>query len=149
MCNCIDYVKNVPGSHKLPANVKDNPGRTGNLLTELNLKVGAPVVITTNHSKQKYREDGIVNGARGYVESIQVSKNDPEKVDVIWIVFNKETIGKLYRFEHKYLRKQFNPGHDLATPILPQRKNFTMKFGNVEYQRTNFPLSLAYAITAH
>ena len=24
-----------------------------------------------------------------------------------------------------------------------------MKFGNVEYQRTNFPLSLAYAITAH
>ena len=63
VCNCIDYVKNVPGSHKLPANVKDNPGRTGNLLTELNLKVGAPVVITTNHSKQKYREDGIVNGA--------------------------------------------------------------------------------------
>ena len=40
--------------------LKDNPGKTGNLETELNLKVGAPVVITTNHSKQKYREDGIL-----------------------------------------------------------------------------------------
>ena len=60
-CNSIDRVKNLPGERKLPENLKDNPGRTGNLLTELNLKVGAPVVITTNHSKPKYREDGIVS----------------------------------------------------------------------------------------
>ena len=31
---------------------------------------------------------------------------------------------------------------------MPQRRKFTVKFGNVQYQRTNFPLSLAYAITA-
>ena len=37
----------------------------------------------------------------------------------------------------------------MATPILPVRKNFKLKFGNVEYQRQNFALSLAYAITAH
>ena len=146
-CNSIDRVKNVPGLRKLPNKLKENPGRTGNLLSELNLKVGAPVVITTNHSKQKYREDGIVNGARGYVDSIQVSKDDPDQV--IWVVFNNESIGKLYRFEHNYLKKEFHPAHDRATPILPQRKNFTVKFGNVEYQRTNFPLSLAYAVTAH
>ena len=147
VCNSIDRVKNLPGDHKLPKSVKDNPGKTGNLQSELNLKVGAPVVITTNHSKQKYKEDGIVNG--GYVSSIQVSKIDPDKVEVIWVVFNKESVGKLYRFENRHLRKTFDPGHDQATPILPQRKNFTVKFGNVEYQRTNFPLSLAYAITAH
>ena len=91
--------------------MKDNPGKTGNLLSELNLKVGAPVVITTNHSKQKYREDGIVNGARGYVQSIQTSKENSDKVEIIWVIFNKESIGKLYRFEHNYLRKKFNPGH--------------------------------------
>ena len=73
----------------------------------------------------------------------------PEKVDVVWIVFNRESIGKLYRFEHSYLLKDYNPGHKLATPIFPTRKNFTEKFGSVEYQRTNFPLSLAYALTAH
>ena len=37
----------------------------------------------------------------------------------------------------------------MATPILPQRRNFKDKFGCVEYQRTNFPLTLSYAITAH
>ena len=148
-CNSIDRVKNLPGKQNLPESFKDNPGKTGNLLSELNLKIGAPVVVTTNHAKQKYREDGIVNGARGYVQSFQVSKDDPYKVEIIWVVFNKVSVGRLYRFEHNYLKKNHNPGHELATPILPQRKNFTVKFGNVEYQRTNFPLSLAYAITAH
>ena len=37
----------------------------------------------------------------------------------------------------------------MATPILPVRKNFKLNFGAVEYQRQNFALSLAYAITAH
>ena len=111
-CNSIDRVKNLPGPRKLPAKLNDNPGKTGNLLSELNLKVGAPAVITTNHAKQKYREDGIVNGARGYVQSVQVSKDDPDKVDIVWIVFNKESIGKLYRFEHNYLNNFFNPGHE-------------------------------------
>ena len=148
-CNSVDRRTNLPGQSKLSESLKDNPGKTGNLLTELKLKVGAPVVITTNHTKQKYREDGIVNGARGYVNSVQLSKDDPDKVEVIWVVFNKESMGKLYRFDHTYLRKDFDPGHEQATPILPQRKKFTLNFGNVEYQRTNFPLSLAYAITAH
>ena len=51
-------------------------------------------------------------------------------------------------FDHRHLRKGYNPGHENATPILPTRKNFKVKFGNVEYQRQNFPLALAYAITA-
>ena len=148
-CNSTDRLTNLPGNPNIPENIKDNPAKTGNLSTELILKVGAPVVITTNHSKQKYREDGIVNGARGFVQSIQVSKQDQENVEVIWVVFNKESIGKLYRFEHKFLKKHHNPGHELATPIFPHKRKFTLKFGNVEYQRTNFPLSLAYAITAH
>ena len=140
---------NLPGSNKLPDCLNDNPGKTGNLQTQLKLRINAPVVITSNHSKRKYREDGIVNGARGFVQAIQTSKSNPEKVDVIWVRFNNEDVGRLYRFEHNHLRKEFNPGDQLATPILPTRRNFKLKFGNVEYQRQNFPLSLAYAVTAH
>ena len=101
-CNSIDRVTNLPIGHKVPERLKKNLGKTGNLETELVLKIGAPVVITSNHSKQKYREDGIVNGARGYVKAITVSKDNPEKVYLIWVVFNRESIGRLYRFEYSY-----------------------------------------------
>ena len=149
ICNSVDRITNLPCGYDVPDKLKDNPAKTGNLETELVLKIGAPVVITTNHQKQKYREDGIVNGARGYVQSIQVSKQNPEKVDVVWVVLNKESAGELYRFEHNYLRNEHDPGHKRAILIFPQRRNFKLKYGSVEYQRTNFPLSLAYAITAH
>ena len=149
LCDSIDRITNLPGGQKVPERLKTNPGKTGNLETELRLKVGAPVVITTNHSKQIYREDGIMNGARGYVHLISVSKQDSEKVDIIWVIFIQETIGRRYRFDHSYLLKDYNPGNKLATPILPTRQTFTEKFGSVEYQRTNFPLSLSYALTAH
>ena len=148
VCNSLDMVTNLPG-RKLPNRLKDNAGKTGNLQTELRLKVGAPVLITSNHSKKKYKEDGIVNGARGFVQAIQVSKEESDKVEIVWVVFKKESIGQLYRFEKSHLRQNFNPGHKLATPILPERKTFKEKFGNVEYMRTNFPLALAYAMTAH
>ena len=113
------------------------------------MKIGAPVVITANHPKKKYREDGLVNSARGYVQAVQVDKSNPEKVDVIWVVFNDERVGKLYRFDHRHMRADFNPGHPNATPILPIRRTFKSKFGNIEYQRQNFALALSYAITAH
>ena len=90
-----------------------------------------------------------MNGARGFVHAIQVSRENPQKVEVVWVIFNNENIGKLYRFEHNHLRKFFDPGNKLATPILPSRKNFKLEFGNVEYQRQNFALSLAYSVTAH
>ena len=148
-CNSTDRVTNLPVGSKLPENVTENPGKTGNLHEDLKLKVGAPVVVTKNHSKQKYREDGIMNGARGYVQAIQTSDKDAERVEVVWIVFINENIGKRYRFDHKHLRQKFNPGHENATPILPSRSTFKINLGNVEYQRQNFALSLAYALTAH
>ena len=148
-CNSIDRVINLPVGNKLPEKLKENPGKTGNLQTDLKLKVGAPIVITTNHAKQKYREDGIVNGARGFVQAIQTSRDDQNKVEVVWVIFNNDSIGRLFRFEHNHLRKHFDPGHQMATPILPSRRNFKLKFGNVEYQRQNFALSLAYSVTAH
>ena len=93
-CDSIDRVTNLPSGNELPKDLKGNPGKTGNLQSELKLKVGAPVAITSNHHKQKYREDGIMNGARGFVQAIQVSKENTEKVEVIWVVFKNENIGK-------------------------------------------------------
>ena len=122
-CNSIDRVTNLPVGNQLPEKLKENAGKTGNLQTELKLKVGAPIVVTTNHSKQKYKEDGLMNGARGYVQAIQVNENNQDKIEVIWVVFKDENIGKRYRFDHSYLRQNFNPGHERATPLLPVRKN--------------------------
>ena len=79
VCNGIDRITNVPGQ-PVSKRLNLNPGQTGNLQQELRLKVGAPILITCNHSKKKYKEDGICNGTRGYVQAIQVSKNDPNKV---------------------------------------------------------------------
>jgi hypothetical protein len=148
-CNCVDRALDLPNGPRISEKDQQDLNKTGNLPKKLILKVGAPVVVTSNHSKAKYREDGIVNGARGFVQAIQVSKQNPENVKVVWVVFNNEKMERQYRFEHNYLRQEFNPGHPLATPILPERKKFSLKGGNIQYQRTNFALSLAYAITAH
>ena len=51
-CNCVDRVINLPGKANIPEKYQDNPGNTGNLQKELKLKVGAPVVITTNHPQK-------------------------------------------------------------------------------------------------
>ena len=118
---------NLPHGPKLSEKDQDNLGKTGNLPKKLRLKVGAPVIITSNHKKSKYRDDGIQNSARGYVSAIQVSKNYPDKVEIVWVVFIDEKIGKLYRQDHRDLRNGFNPGHPLATPILPERTLFTVK----------------------
>ena len=67
-----------------------NPGRTGNLEDQLKLKVGAPIVVTTNNVKQKYREDGLVNRARGFVQAIQCCKENPNRVEIVWVIFHNE-----------------------------------------------------------
>ena len=148
-CNSIDRVTNVPMQPKLSENERMNLGKTGNLPTTLKLKEGAPVVMTSNHKKRKYKEDGLMNGARGYVVAIQTDDKNPDKVKAVWVKFNDETIGRRYRAETYQLRHEFDPGHPLAVPILPERKTFNTGRGGIQYQRTNFPLSLAYAITCH
>jgi len=56
-CNSDDRIVNLPenihAKSKMSANIKDQPGKTGNLLTELHLKLGAPVIVTTHHPKLK------------------------------------------------------------------------------------------------
>ena len=60
------------------------------------------MTITTNSTIARYREDGIMNGAGGYIDYIQTSstksgsfsKKDPDFVEVIWFKFHNQTVGK-------------------------------------------------------
>ena len=46
-------------------NIFTPPQLTGNLAKSLLLKVEAPIILTVNHTKAKYCEDGIVSSAGG------------------------------------------------------------------------------------
>ena len=98
-------------------------------------------MITSNHSKQKYKNNGIVNGARGYIDSIQASKKTPEVAEVIWVRFTDDKIGQLLRKDSMFLLKDHKPNDPLAVPITKQKKQFSVK-GNVNWMREQFPLTL-------
>ena len=136
-------VKNLPPiSSKLPLT------RTGQLESEIVFKEGAPVMITSNHREQKYKNNGIVNGSRGYIDSIQSSKDNPDVAEVIWVRFHDDKTGQLLRIDNRALLQQHKPKDDKAVPIMKQKKQFSVK-GSVKWLREQFPLTLCYAITAH
>ena len=90
----------------------------------------------------------MVNGARGFVDSIQANKEDPDVAEVIWVRFNDDAIGQLLRTDSKGLLNQHKPNDPLAVPIIRQKKQFSGR-GNTEYLRDQFPLTLCYAVTSH
>ena len=144
--NSSDVSTNRRNAPKLPENLPHT--QTGQLESKVILKKGAPVMITSNHTEQKYKNNGIVNGSRGYIDSIQVAKDNPDQVEVIWICFNDENTGQLLREDNKHLLKQHKPNNPLAVPIKRQKKQFQVK-GSTSWLREQFPVTLCYAITAH
>ena len=126
--------------------------RKGQMMKNLVMRVGAPVAITTNHTVKRYKEDGLTNGAYGYIDFIQHSDDDEDMVEIIWVRFRDERVGKRhYKAETRRLRprKYGHLIHEESLPILPARKQFEARQGNDIYMRKQFPLTLAYAITAH
>ena len=144
--NAIDKSTNIHNapkvSEKLPLT------RTGQLPTKILFKEGAPVMITSNHSKSKYKNNGIVNGARGYIDSIQPSSLDPDVAEIVWVRFHDDKIGQLLRIDSVSLLKHHTPNDPLSVPITKQKKPFKIT-GNIEYLRDQFPLTLCYAVTSH
>ena len=106
-------------------------------------------MLTVNHKKSKYREDGLCNGARAYIDSFQFTEENETEIKYIWVVFRDENIGKQLRYDNRHLLQSHQPNHDLAVPIEVCKIKFNIASGNVNYQRTQFPAVLAYAITAH
>ena len=148
VCHSQDTTLNI--SNVAPLS-KDLPyTRTGALPGELRIKVGAPVILTCNHKIRRWKEDGLTNGQRGYIEFIECDPDNEEEVQIIWVVFHDRQAGSQYRAapEHRKLRRDQNLS-EFATPILPTKRSFKMKAGHIEYQRKQFSLTLAYAITVH
>ena len=139
----------VPTNMKNPPPLKENAPltETGQLQTKFIFKQNAPVMITSNSSQKKYKNNGIVNGARGYIDSIQPSKENPQVADVIWVRFNDDNTGQLLRQDNLVLLREHRPVDPLAVPIKKQRKSFKQK--NVSWTREQFPLTLCYSITSH
>merc|ERR1711942_135164 len=88
--------------HPYPKSTKSGKDEA-QLSSNLILKRNAPVVITCNHSEAKYRDDGLNNGARGYIDSVQPNKDNPKLPEVVWVVFMDERIGNRLRQDKKYL----------------------------------------------
>ena len=123
----LDRCTNLESPPEVPS--KLSLTQTGGLEFKIALKVDAPIVITSNHPQSKYKEDGIVNGARGYVDSIQVSKNDPEKIEVVWVVFKDKNVGKLLRYDYRNLKKMHKPNDENAIPIVrPKKRVYNSKW---------------------
>ena len=119
-CHSTDRTLNASDDIKLPKNLPYT--QTGSLPAELRIKVGAPIVITMNHKKKLFKEDGIINGATGHIEFIEVSESDPDEVTVIWIVFNKKENGAVYRAQPEHLKLRKNlPLSEYAPQYYPQR----------------------------
>ena len=121
-------------------------------MLNLIIRRGAPVMVTLNDKTPRYKEDGIVNGATGYIDFIQTSKEDEDQVEIIWVVFQNKDIGAKYYKREKFNlrpRKDVNL-HERAIPILPVRKAFDVKqTGPLQYVRKQFPLTLCFAQTSH
>ena len=147
ICSSRDQSTNLSNPPELPSNL--NYTETGNLEKSLRVKVGAPIMLTVNNAKSKYREDGICNGARGYIDSFQLAKGSSTEVENIWVVFKDENIGKQLRFDSQHLLRNHKPLNQKAVPIEVSKIRFNVGSGNVSYQRTQFPAVVAYAVTSH
>ena len=150
VCLSDDKITNKDKHTAVPETVSQS--QTHGMIKNLIIREGAPVMITNNHKTARYKEDGIVNGAKGYIDYIQMSKKNPDIVDIIWVVFQNEEVGqRCYRREKMHLRPRGSEDylHERALPILPSKRSFQVQQGNLHYVRKQFALTLAYAMTAH
>lgn len=105
---------------------------------------GLPRVIyfTTNARVMLIRNiltsDGLVNGAQGYIKSINFTTDNKNMPQSISVIFDNPNIGKLYNCNSS----------TNAIEIKPLTVKFYGKQG-LEIERTQFPLIPSYAITIH
>ena len=99
-------------------------------------------MITSNHPKAKYKNNGLVNGARGQVDSVQMSKDDPNVVEVVWVRFCDNKVGQLLRNDSKHLLEQHKPNDPFAVPILRQKKQFHLSMHVYSLKRTSHSIHL-------
>ena len=117
-----------------------NPCETGNLQKVLTIKINARVMITTNTDVA----DGLTNGAMGTVTNVVIDQTTG-KMSVILVAIDSEHVEQERRHTSVY-----NSTHQNAVPIHHTQATFTIdKEASFQATRTQFPLTLAWAVTIH
>ena len=92
---------------------------------------------------------GIVNGARGYVESfeyVQISEGST-KLKRIWIVFPSPGTGSHLREDSK--GKGISNANPLAVPISEIKATFEIPRIKIKVSRSQFPMVLCFCMTSY
>ena len=116
-----------------------NPCETGNLQKVLTIKNNARVMITTNIDVT----DWLTNGAMGTVTNA-VNDRTTGKNSVILVAVDSEHVGHETRYTSVY-----NSINQNAVPIHHRQHFLSIKKASFQATRTQFPLTLACAVTIH
>ena len=116
---------------------------TGGLDSDIYIKETARVMLTTNIDIA----DRLINGQLGTIVRIEVNQNN-QNPTVIYIKFDDDKAGSslIQKSSHPFVREnQVVP----LQPVLAKIKIRSNKPSSPEIQRTQFPLTLAYAVSIH
>ena len=117
-----------------------NPCETGNLKNILTVKINARVMITTNIDVS----DGLTNGAMGIVTNVVIDDRK-QKMITILVSFDSKHVGQ--EAMHTSVYKSTNQP---AVPIYQTQEIFPIhKKTSCQATRSQFPLTLAWAVTIH
>ena len=117
-----------------------NPCETSNLQKVLTVKINARVMITTNIDVT----DGLTNGAMGTVTNVAIEKTTG-RIGVILVAFDSEHVGQEARYTSVY-----NSINQNVVPIHQTQATFPVnQKASFQATRTQFPLTLAWAVTIH
>lgn len=152
ICTALDMVdgQSVTNKQKIAIITHTKGSRNqferAGLMKEVELAIGAPVMVTLNI----LTDLDVANGVRGEIEEIIVDERDQENV-----MKNSYTTRLKYPPRYvlvKLTRTKAPPLHDLpqnVIPIMPVTKTFTINEDGVKVSvnRTQLPLTLGYAFT--
>ena len=133
----IDHDKDKH-TQMLDLRIPDNKAKTGGLVSELHLAVGAKVMLTVNVDVS----DVLVNGARGTVEAIIKIGSE---VTLVLVKFDHSRVGT-----KAIAQSQYRSQYPAAVPISRHEAVFCIGKNKAdEVSRRQFPLVLAWATTIH
>ena len=120
-------------------NIPDKPSTTGNLTKELNIKIGARVMIITNIDIS----DRLTNGVMG--TTVNILKDEEVNVKVILVKFDDSDVGQSAKSQSLYKKVNRN-----AVPIVPFQALFQINSSSsCTASRLQFLLKLSWAVMIH